>query len=210
MTPIDQPKPQRKRRKWPFVVGGVLVIGFIGALMSDDEDVPDDDAAAAVVETDEPIADPEEEVTEEEEAEPEEEATEEATEEEAEEEAEPEPDRFTITHDDYDLDGLIPGGVTTVEFDIADNFTSGMISSGAQRATFEAIELALEEHPDTGRVAIEGSFPTVDAYGEQSDSIILRPFYDRETIDRINFDNQYAIDIWAISDGGMVHPDLLD
>lgn len=118
---------------------------------------------------------------------------------------------FTVSHDPHDLDGLVPGGVTTVTFEIADNFSSGLIASGAQRATIDAIDHALAEHPDTGRVVVEGSFPTVDDHGnEDPDSVILRPFYDRATIDQIDFDNQHVVDIWAIRDGGMVHPDLLD
>lgn len=124
---------------------------------------------------------------------------------------EPVASEFTVDHDPHDLDGLVPGGVTTVTFEIADNFSSGLIASGAQRATFDAIETALTEQPDTGRVVIEGTFPTVDDHGnENPDSVILRPFYDRATIDQIDFDNQHAVDIWAIRDGGMVHPDLLD
>lgn len=186
--------PRKKRRKWPWIVGAVLVLGGFGALIDGDEEAPQ--ATPAATTSQEPTA----------------EATTESTTPEPTGEPEPttEPveDRFAIEHDADDLGGLIPGGTTTVSFDIADNFSQGMIASGAERDTFEAIELALAEHPDTGRVLVLGSFPTVDEYGNQEHTVIMRPHYDRATIDQINFDNQHAVDIWAIRDGGMIHRNL--
>lgn len=116
--------------------------------------------------------------------------------------------RFDIEHDSDDLGGMIPGGTTFVRFDIADNFTQGMIASRAERDTCEALELGLNEHPDTGRIAVEGSFPTTDAYGNEDESVILRAHYDRGTLGQINFDNCQIIDVWGIRDGGQLHPDL--
>lgn len=124
---------------------------------------------------------------------------------------EPEPAdeaQFEITYDsdDYAEDG----GTTFVRFEIADNFTQGLIASGAERTTFEALEAAIEEHPETGRVQVIGSFPTMDEYGNEETSDILQPVYLRETIDQINFDNWATIDIWSLRDGGMVNQQLLD
>lgn len=118
--------------------------------------------------------------------------------------------QFEVEHDGDDLGGLVPGGTTFVRFEISDNFTRGMIGSGAQRDTCIALERGLEEHPDTGRVAVEGSFPTTDEFGNDGDSTILRAHYDRSTLEQINFDNCRVIDIWTVRDGGMIHPDLLD
>ncbi|RJN32931.1 PASTA domain-containing protein [Nesterenkonia natronophila] len=133
-----------------------------------------------------------------------EEAEEEDDEELAQEEAEEEQSDFTITQEGGD-----GWSETTVEFDIADNFTMNMIRNGARRDTLEAIEEALEEHPDSTRIVIEGSFPMTDQYGNTEDSVILRVFYDRETVDQINFDNVMVRDtIWEIRDGGMIHPEL--
>lgn len=144
--------------------------------------------------------------------EPEEDEPESAEEEEAEESAEETPEaieQFEVDHDADDLGGLVPGGTTFVRFDIDDNFTQGLIASAAQRATCDAIEEGLEAEPETGRVAIEGSFPTMDEFGNEENSVILRAHYDAATIDRIDFSNCYIIDVWDLRDGGQIHPDLL-
>lgn len=137
-------------------------------------------------------------------------ASEEATSEEAEgaeeaEEAEEAPAKFAVEHEDD-----IPGGTTWVRFDISDHFTQGMIASGAQTDTCKALEEGFSAYPDSARVAIEGSFPTMDDHGNEKDSAILRPFYERETYEKINMDNCQTIDIWDLRDGGMINRQLLE
>lgn len=49
---VDQnpqaPEPRRKRRKWPFVIGGILVVALFGAVLADDEEQPEQPEPAAV------------------------------------------------------------------------------------------------------------------------------------------------------------------
>lgn len=181
MTDTGLPRP--RRRKWPYIVGALLLVTAIGANIGGDDDTP---AAEPAVTESAPSPAPDTETP------------------------APIDVMFTVSHDGHDLDGAIPGGVTTVTFDVPDNFSAGLIASGAERATLDAIQHALAEHPGTGRVVVEGTFPTTDDHGNTTDTAILRPFYDRETIDRIDFDNHPAVDVWGIRDGGQVHPDLLD
>lgn len=122
--------------------------------------------------------------------------------------AEAEETSMDVSHDPDDFAEY--GGTTYVRFEISDHFTQGMIASGAERKTFEALEAAIEEYPETGRVQVIGSFPTVDEYGNEEMSEILQPVYLRETIDQINFENWPTIDIWSLRDGGMVNQQLMD
>lgn len=55
---------------------------------------------------------------------------------------------------------------------------------------------------------MQGRFPTKDAYGNSENSIVLNVFYTRATLDKINFDGIDNDTIWAIRDGGFVHPEL--
>lgn len=175
---------QDKKRKVPLwlIIVGIFVAGFIAtAALNSGNDAPEQASEPDQIEETADVA-----------AEP----------------SEDEEPQLEITHDPDDF--AEAGGTTFVEFEISDNFSQGLIATGAQRSTFEALEAAIEEHPETGRVQIVGSFPTVDEYGNEEMSDILQPVYLRETIDQINFDNWATIDIWELRDGGMVNQQLLD
>ena len=116
-----------------------------------------------------------------------------------------EPTKFTVEHEDD-----IPGGTTWVRFDIADNFTQGLIASGAQNDTCKALEEGFSAYPDSARVANEGSFPTTDDHGNEEDSVILRPVYEQATYEKINMENCQTIDVWDVRDGGMINEQLLE
>ena len=191
-----QAEAPRKRGapKWlkitGIVFGAFIVLSVLVGIFGDDDaeaggptSADDQDAAAQEDEEDEPESDDED-------VEPEEE----------------EESRFSVDHDEGDFEG----GATFVRFDIADNFSQGLIASTAQRDTCEALEVGMEEYPDAGRIAVEGSFPTMDEYGNEDDSVILRAHYESDTLDRIDWDNCQIIDVWDLRDGGQIHPDLLE
>jgi hypothetical protein len=50
-------------------------------------------------------------------------------------------------------------------------------------------------------------FPTNDAYGNFSNSVVLDVTYECDVLDKINFDGVID-DIWAIRSSGFVHPEL--
>src|SRR5699024_12621578 len=54
--PDELPEIKPKRRTWPFIVGGVLVIGLLGACVGDLETEPDEPEVAA--ETAKPTTEP--------------------------------------------------------------------------------------------------------------------------------------------------------
>ena len=218
-TNLDQEPPKRKSRKRTIliVIGVVLVLAFFGNLIDDDSD------ETTISETEETqtseTTEREEDSTEE--AHTEEPTEEEPTEEPAEEEPTEEPEQEAAdplqaiaqaTGDDQAEAYLEPGEtgeVVFVTFDISDNFTQGLVISGAQRATFDVLEALDASDIEFSRVFIQGNLPMQDQYGNVEDSMVLNAGYDAATVEQINYENILVQDtIWDLRDAGMVHPEL--
>lgn len=107
---------------------------------------------------------------------------------------------------DFDLEMF--EGEVTAKFEIRDNFTRGLISSGAETDTGDAILAAVEEYPDYESVLVVGTFPTMDEQGNESVSQLLNARYSRETIEAINWDNIALLDLWDLADASTINPDL--
>lgn len=102
-------------------------------------------------------------------------------------------------------------GVVFAKFEVKDNFTQGMRTSGAKQRTVEILEYTKTAYPAIDRVFVQGTSDTVDAYGnENSDTVILNVGYDRATLDRINFDGVDQDRIWDLRDAGMINDNILD
>ncbi|QPR38022.1 PASTA domain-containing protein [Brevibacterium casei] len=99
-------------------------------------------------------------------------------------------------------------GEVTVQFEIDDNFTTGLVATGAKQDTIAALQAAKEKYPDYKSIVVMGSGPTVDKYGNEDNSYLFSVRYTRETVEKIDFDNSALIDIWDLKDAGMVNPDL--
>lgn len=215
---LDQNPPKRKSRKRTIliVIGVIFVLAIFGNLIDDDTgettaSEPEETQTSEAPESEE--EEPTEEPTEEPEAEPTEEATEEPDEEEpTEEPADPLQVIAQATGDDQAEAHLEPGEngeVLFVTFDISDNFTQGLVISGAQRATFDVLEALDASDVEYSRVFIQGNLPMQDQYGNVEDSMVLNAGYDAATVEQINYDNITIQDtIWDLRDAGMVHPEL--
>lgn len=108
--------------------------------------------------------------------------------------------------DKFDLEyyeGEIP-----VNFDIDDNFTTGLVATGANQDTIAALQAARKKYPDYKSIVVMGGGPTVDKCGNEDNSYLFSVRYTRETAEIIDFDNSALIDIWDLKDVGMVNPDL--
>lgn len=99
-------------------------------------------------------------------------------------------------------------GEVTVNFEIDDNFSTGLVASGAKQDTIAALQAAKAKYPDYKSIVVMGSGPTVDKYGSEDSSYLFSVRYTRETVEKIDFDNSALIDIWDLKDAGMVNPDL--
>jgi cytoskeletal protein RodZ len=100
------------------------------------------------------------------------------------------------------------GNIVFASFPIQDNFTSGMIRSGAQFDTIDILK-AVKAHVKTyNRVFVQGSFAMQNDYGETAVKTILNAGYEKATVDRIQLDNVDYKKIWDLKDSGMVHSAL--
>ncbi len=83
-------------------------------------------------------------------------------------------------------------------FAIGDNFTEGMIKSGARYETIEILEYANKIYPNAPQVEVRGSFPMKDAYGNTSTDTVIDLIYLRSTLDKINFKGVDKDRIWEL------------
>lgn len=213
-TAAQKTKKPWYKRWWAIVLYVFIAMIIIGAMSGgfDEDEYPVPDKAEA--------EEPEEESQEPEEEEPQEEESEEPEEAEAEEtEPEPKPEPQTpeeqiesaTSADNVEANYEEGSDVLFVQFDIADNFSKGMIASGAQRDTMDLLEAVENSGLEYDKVFIQGDFPMGDEYGNVDDSMILNAGYMYETVGKINFDNITIADtIWDIRDQGMVHQELVD
>lgn len=97
-------------------------------------------------------------------------------------------------------------GAVTATFSIGDNFTEGMIKSGARYKTIDILEYAKRTYPTAPEVTVQGSFPMKDAYGNTSTDMVINLTYLRSTIDQINFTGVDKDKIWELADSGYIAP----
>lgn len=96
------------------------------------------------------------------------------------------------------------GEQVAIKFPVSDNFTHGMIVSGAQEATIDLLKWARETYPSAASVLIEGTAPLTDEYGNTETRTALSVVYNADTLSRINFDGVDRKDIWNLRDAGFV------
>ncbi|MCM1012715.1 MULTISPECIES: PASTA domain-containing protein [Brevibacterium] len=121
-------------------------------------------------------------------------------------EKESESESKSTDDDKFDFDYY--QGEVTVQFEIDDNFTTGLVATGAKQDTIAALQAAKAKYPDYKSIVVMGSGPTVDKYGNKDNSYLFSVRYTRDTVEKIDFDNSALIDIWDLRDAGMVNPDL--
>jgi hypothetical protein len=125
---------------------------------------------------------------------------------EASKEEESESEAKSTDDDKFDFDYY--QGEVTVQFEIDDNFTTGLVATGAKQDTIAALQAAKAKYPGYKSIVVMGSGPTVDKYGNEDNSYLFSVRYTRDTVEKIDFDNSALIDIWDLRDAGMVNPDL--
>lgn len=139
---------------------------------------------------------------------------EEAAEEEPEETPEPEPTEAAEPDEDlFEISQLDLGEIidTTVEWDIPTGLTRGTMATRAELDTLRAIEAAVEEYPEYDRITVIAWVETMDDFGNEGRAMGVVASYNRETVERINFDSPGAVNAWSIRDaGGGCRPVLCD
>jgi len=92
-----------------------------------------------------------------------------------------------------------------IRWTINDNLTENMIKTGAQLDLVRVLKAVAKSGQPFISVYAEGSFAMVDQYGAKTETIVVRAFFERATVDKINFDNFNADNIYVIADSGNVH-----
>ena len=97
-----------------------------------------------------------------------------------------------------------------IEWSINDNLTGGLRKSGAKRDVLGVLEAIRDSTVVVSRVTMRGSRSLVDVYGNVTEGDVVRASYDKETIDRINFENVRTDNAWIIADQIWILPDFQD
>lgn len=102
-------------------------------------------------------------------------------------------------------------GLVCVMFAINDNLTSNLRRYGARADVLDILEQVALSGLDYSGVDVLGTFSLVDEYGNVSESVVVSLYYSRETVERINFENMLADNVYAIADNvAMIHSELRD
>lgn len=99
-------------------------------------------------------------------------------------------------------------GVATARFTLEDGASTSNIRSRAQRDTVEILAYIDRKYPQAGRAIIEGTFTTTDKYGNSEPNTVLNLYYEKATLDKINYAGVDPDKIWSLRDAGFVLPDL--
>lgn len=99
-------------------------------------------------------------------------------------------------------------GVATARFTLKDVGRTSSIRRQAQDDTVEILAYIDRKYPQAGRAIIEGTFTTTDKYGNSAPQTVLNLYYERSTLDRINYAGVDPEKIWTLRDSGFVLPDL--
>ncbi|MCH9669761.1 MAG: hypothetical protein K0U76_05850 [Actinomycetia bacterium] len=99
------------------------------------------------------------------------------------------------------------GDSVFASFDVSENdVATGSARSTAQEETVTILMYARGAYPDAGRVFVMGWLPPAE--GSDEDRQVLDAEYERETLEKINFDQIDPAQIWDMRDDGTVHPEL--
>ena len=101
-------------------------------------------------------------------------------------------------------------GIIFVSFAINDNLTQGMVRGGARLDVKNLVRAIDESRIDFTGLWLFGTFSMVDAFGNAEEMEVVKMFYDRATVDRINWDSFLTDNIYVIADDEWVHPAFQD
>jgi hypothetical protein len=97
-------------------------------------------------------------------------------------------------------------GILFVNFAINDNLSESWIKRGARIDTMDIVEAIASEGFEYTEIWIEGTFSMVDVYGNTEEDEVIKVFYDRDTVELINWDNFISDNIYIVADDVWIHP----
>jgi len=100
------------------------------------------------------------------------------------------------------------GGQVTVEWSINDNFTGGMVKTGARMDVAKILEAVSKAGQPYETVKLVGTFVLVDRLGNEKESSVVQALYTRATISRINWDNFLTDNAYLVAESATIHPEF--
>ena len=93
-----------------------------------------------------------------------------------------------------------------VNWDVARDSTNERIISGAQQDTVTILRAIAESNIDYQEVRLSGWYPvTIDINDNVEDTEVIWLYYDRSTLEELNWENVRSQYIWIVADRGSVH-----
>lgn len=105
-----------------------------------------------------------------------------------------------------DVTQSIDGEIITIEWDIADNLTEGMIRDGAKRDVAGMLEALQESGVEYGRADFVGFYELTLASGSTQRTAVVKAFYNKETVDGIDFAGFLPGNVYSLADQLDLHP----
>lgn len=95
-----------------------------------------------------------------------------------------------------------------VRWAINENLTEGLTKDTARIEAAKILEAVRDSGISYDRVLLDGTYPLVDRYGNESEERVVLATYDRATVERINFDGVPTHGVFELSrtDWLFVHP----
>ena len=97
-----------------------------------------------------------------------------------------------------------------VGWTINDNFIESWVKDGAKQDATKILKTIAESEIDYPRVWLSGTFSMQDVYGNVSETMVVSLWFDRATVDRINWSGITYHDIYLIADDAGIHPSFQD
>lgn len=98
------------------------------------------------------------------------------------------------------------GGRIYVQWTINDNFTEGLIKTGAKLDVKNMLKAIHDAGLSYSRIVVEGSFSLVDALGNTKEVIVVHAEYPRELVDQINWTNFLNKNVYVVAENVKLHP----
>lgn len=97
-------------------------------------------------------------------------------------------------------------GRIEVDWAINDNVGEDMVKGGAQLDATEILKAIVASGYAYEFVLMRGTFPLVDQFGNIEEQKVVELFFEKPTVDQINFDNFDHRNVYDIADSAQIHP----
>jgi len=101
-------------------------------------------------------------------------------------------------------------GGLIIQWAINDNITTGMVKGGAKQDVKDLLQTLDQSNIPYAFVILQGTFPLKDTYGNSAEQAVVLVQYNRETVEKINFDGIDRDTIYLIADDVSIVPAFRD